>query len=87
MEALLASELAADRPTRKGPVASSSTGMNGQRTGLGGRTGTGSDLGGLDWDGQGPIGPRRTGQGRTGLGRTGSGGRAVLEIFKLLLLL
>lgn len=35
MEALRAAELAADRPTRKGPVASSSTGMNGQRTGQG----------------------------------------------------
>ena len=39
MEALLAAELAADRPTRKGPVASSSTGMNGQRTGHGGPAG------------------------------------------------
>lgn len=41
MEALWATELAADRPTRKGPVASSSTGMNGQRTGSGGRGGFG----------------------------------------------
>ena len=39
MEALLAAELAADRPTRKGPVASSSTGMNGQRTGHDGPAG------------------------------------------------
>lgn len=39
MEALRAAELAADRPTRKGPVASSSTGMNGQRTGPGGPAG------------------------------------------------
>lgn len=39
MEALRASELAADRPTLKGPVASSSTGMNGQRTGHGGPAG------------------------------------------------
>ena len=39
MEALRAAELAADRPTRKGPVASSSTGMNGQRTGHGGPAG------------------------------------------------
>jgi hypothetical protein len=39
MEALRAAELAADRPTRKGPVASSSTGMNGQRTGRGGPAG------------------------------------------------
>lgn len=41
MEALLAAELAADRPTRKGPVASSSTGMNRQRTGHGGPAGGG----------------------------------------------
>lgn len=39
MEALRAAELAADRPTRKGPVASSSTGMNWQRTGHGGPAG------------------------------------------------
>ena len=39
MEALGAAELAADRPTRKGPVASSSTGMNGQRTGHDGPAG------------------------------------------------
>lgn len=39
MEALRAAELAADRPTRKGPVASSSTGMNGQRTGHDGPAG------------------------------------------------
>ena len=39
MEALRAAELAADRPTRKGPVASSSTGMNVQRTGHGGPAG------------------------------------------------
>lgn len=39
MEALRAAELAADRPTRKGPIASSSTGMNGQRTGHDGPAG------------------------------------------------
>ena len=45
MEALRAAELAADRPTRKGPVASSSTGMNGQRTGHDGPAGAGRVFG------------------------------------------
>ena len=73
MEALRAAELAADRPTRKGPVASSSTGRNGQRTGLAGRQGEAGIWVEADFPNYVPR------QGHDGP----AGGGAILEIFKL----